>query len=127
MGAYNQTEVKFMLLAQLAIFAAEMTPIPPDITTPTYEPTFIKMILTFLGLIALIIGSIWILKRILNAPFRQVSSQKTVKILERKGLSPKSTLYVVELYGKKIVFVESQAEVRKLMEIEERSSEESRS
>lgn len=113
-----------MNLNHFIYLLADSTALTPEITTPSYEPTFFKMIMTFLGLIALIIASIWILKRILNAPFRQTTTQKSIKVLEKKGLSPKSTLYVVEVFGKKLVFVESHAEIRKLAEIEEKSSKE---
>ncbi|NNM43999.1 MAG: hypothetical protein HKM07_06615, partial [Chlamydiae bacterium] len=85
-----------------------------DKLTASYESSFGKMIFSLLGLFLLIILSIWFLRRMKNAGFKGNSYQKSVRILERKPISPKSTLYVIEAMGKKILISESQHEVRAL-------------
>ncbi len=101
---------------RLFTFLAEIAPNAPEISTPSYEPTLFKMIMTLVGLIVLIVVTVWVLKRMVNSPFRLNQLQKTINIIDRKTLSPKSTLYIVEISGRKIAFVESQAEIRKLTE-----------
>ncbi len=90
-----------------------------DKLTASYESSFAKMIFSLLGLFLLIILSIWFLRRMKNAGFKGNSYQKSVRILERKPISPKSTLYVIEAMGKKILISESQHEVRALTELDE--------
>lgn len=79
---------------------------------PSYEATFFKMLLTLAGLIILVFLTIWILKKATNGRFGSMGSQKKINILEKKPLSPKTLLYLIELDGKKILISESQLEVR---------------
>ncbi len=100
---------------------AEEEPLPPSPmetfiskadNMPSYEATFIKMILTLGGLLALVFLTIWVLKKVSNGRFGSMGSQKKINILEKKPLSPKTLLYLIELDGKKILISESQLEVR---------------
>lgn len=82
---------------------------------PSYEATFFKMLLTLGGLIILVFFTIWVLKKATNGRFGNMGSQKKITILEKKPLSPKTLLYLIELDGKKILISESQLEVRTLL------------
>lgn len=81
----------------------------------TYKAAFIKMMLTLLGLILLIILSVWMLRRISHGRLKQMNYGRNIKILERRPLSAKSVLYLVEISGKKVVIAESQLEVRTIV------------
>ncbi len=81
---------------------------------PSYEATFIKMLITLGGLLALVFFTIWILKKISNGRFGSLGTHKKIIVLEKKPLSPKTLLYLIELDGKKILISESQLEVRTL-------------
>ncbi|HKZ00303.1 MAG TPA: flagellar biosynthetic protein FliO [Rhabdochlamydiaceae bacterium] len=98
----------------------------PDVehSTASYEHAFVKMLVTLVGLIVLILLSVWMLRRIAQGRFSKSSTQKGIKILEKRPLSGKSMLYLVEVSGKKVLIAESQLEVRRLAIIEELSSEE---
>ena len=48
----------------------------------------------------------------------QANLTKNIKILEKRAISPKSLLYIVEIDGKKILISESNLEVRKIKEID---------
>ena len=78
----------------------------------TYKGAFTKMILTLLGLIVLIVVSVWILRRISHGRLKQMNYGRAIKVLERRPLSSKTALYLVEISGKKVVIAESQIEVR---------------
>jgi flagellar biosynthetic protein FliO len=68
---------------------------------------FINM-LTSLGLIiALIFIVSWILKRFLNTRIQQINTQSTIKIIERRALTPKTCIYLLEIEDKRIVIAES--------------------
>ncbi len=86
--------------------------------TSSYESAFIKMFATLLGLVVLILAAFWVLRRLGKGRF-SFGSSKTIAILERKPLSPKSMLYLVEFDNKRILISESQLEVRALSSIEE--------
>jgi flagellar biogenesis protein FliO len=48
-----------------------------------------------------------------------MNSGRSIKILERRPLSAKSILYIIEVEGKKILVSESQFEVRTLSPVDE--------
>lgn len=125
--------VKFFFLVVLPLLMhgqalyPEESPSPPPLNLPTdtpseqltqsYQAAFLKMILSMIGLILLVFVSIWLLRRLGQGKFRGFGSHKSISILEKKPLSPKSMLYLIEIEGQKILIAESQLEVRRLSEI----------
>lgn len=97
----------------------EMFPLSADrehltTTTESYEGAFFKTILVLVGLLILVVLTIWMFKKISNGRFRSFNYLKTIKVIEKRPLSPKSMLYLVEVAGKQILISESQLEVRTL-------------
>ena len=86
----------------------------PDVhqTTESYETAFIKTIVVLVGLLVLVILTVWMFKKISSGRLRSFNSLKSVKILEKRPLSPKSMLYLIEVGGKQVLVAESQLEVR---------------
>jgi len=82
---------------------------------PTYEHAFIKMILTLAGLVALVFFTLWALRKLSSGKIGGFSSQKKIKILEKRPLSPKTAIYLLELDGRQIFVAESQLEVKTLL------------
>lgn len=80
----------------------------------TYKGAFVKMMVTLLGLIVLIVISVWMLRRISHGRMKQMNYGRSIKVIERRPLSAKTILYLVEISGKKVVIAESQLEVRKI-------------
>ncbi|MDN3506454.1 MAG: flagellar biosynthetic protein FliO [Simkaniaceae bacterium] len=78
----------------------------------SYKGAFTKMMLTLLALIILIVISVWMLRRISHGRMKQMNYGRAIKVIERRPLSAKSVLYLVEISGKKVVIAESQVEVR---------------
>lgn len=89
-----------------------------DDMTINYENTFFKMVLTLVGLILLIFISFWTIRRLSQGKFKQMNVGRSIKILERRPLSAKSVLYLVEVGNKKIMIAESQLEVRRITDID---------
>jgi flagellar protein FliO/FliZ len=98
--------------SQEAIFQSANNLPPGD-----YGLAFVKMFLTLLVLIALFGVTIWFVKRLIRAKLERGAGTQMIEILEKKMISPKTMLYVVEVEGKKILLAESQIEVRPLAEI----------
>lgn len=85
--------------------------------TDSYQGAFIRMLLSLAGLLALLFGTFWFLKRMGRGRVR-FGSHQSIQILEKRALSPKTVLYVVAIEGKKILLSESQLEVCSLSLLE---------
>ena len=81
-------------------------------TTESYETAFIKTIVGLVGLLVLILLTVWMFKKLSRGRLRSFNYLKSVKILEKRPLSPKSMLYLIEVAGKQVLISESQFEVR---------------
>src|SRR5690242_19530138 len=74
-----------------ALPTEEIAPLPSsDQLTESYEGSFMRVILSLLGLVVLVIMTFWILKRLGRGRFGKFGSDKNIHIIERRPLSPKS-------------------------------------
>jgi flagellar biogenesis protein FliO len=89
----------------------------------SYKGAFTKMMLTLFALILLIVISVWMLKRISQGRTRGGGGYgKLIKVLERRPLSAKTVIYLIEVGSKKVLVAESQAEVRTLTQVDDLDS-----
>lgn len=103
----------------------EFSPPAPPPVTPSYENAIIKMVVTIIGLIFFVFLTIWVMRRLGHGRFPGFGSNRSIQVIERKPLSPKSMLYLVQVGHKKFLIAETQLEVRQLGCIEELSESES--
>ncbi len=89
--------------------------------SPSYEGAFIKMIVTVVVLILFVFLTFWVVRRLGQGRLRGFGSNLSIQVIERKPLSPKSMLYLVQVGHQKFLIAESQLEVRKLGPIGELS------
>ncbi|MCX6987594.1 MAG: flagellar biosynthetic protein FliO [Chlamydiae bacterium] len=92
-------------------------PMSDEIKMPSYEGTFGKMLLTLGGLLLLVFLTVWLLKKLTQGKIGAFG-KKHISVIERRPLSPKTVLYLVELEGKQILIAESQLEVTSLATME---------
>jgi flagellar protein FliO/FliZ len=101
----------------------EMHPMEIEVTQPeekiSYEYAFIKMILILAALLASIFLSIWLFKRFARMRISNMNPLRNIKILERRPLSPKTMLYLIQISGKHVVISESQLEVRMITSLQD--------
>jgi len=83
-----------------------------------FESAFKRMLWVLAGLVALIIATVWMIRRLMNIRLSQTNNLSSIKILEKRNLSPKSVLYIVEVDEKRVLLAESQIELRKLTTLE---------
>ena len=76
-----------------------------------FKGTFIKMMLSLLAVIVLGIITFIMFKRITRTRFIQANNNMAVKVLEKRILSPKSIIYLVEYEGVKALISESHLDV----------------
>jgi flagellar biogenesis protein FliO len=127
--------INFLLLgagmAPIAPNAAPDAPVEPSAIpsvspidmVPGYEGAFLKM---FLALIALIVGiffTVWLLKKLSQGRWAGGNSSRAIKIIEKRPLSPKTMLYIIDVDGQQSVIAESQLEIKHLMNLEDFNEE----
>lgn len=83
----------------------------------SYATSFTRMIISLLAIMGLLVITFWVLKRVIKHRSTYANSMQAIKILEKRVLSPKSVLYLVEFDGEKVLISESQLEVRALQSI----------
>lgn len=88
-----------------------------QMATTDLGASFVKMFLSLIVLILLMFTTYWFLRRIIQARLQKNQADASIHILEKRPLSPKTMLYLLEVEGKKVLIAESQLEVRRLEEI----------
>jgi flagellar biogenesis protein FliO len=75
---------------------------------------FMNMLATLGFILALILIVAWFVKRMLNTRIQQINTTSPIKIIERRSLTPKTAIYLIEIYDKAIAIAESQNGVTSL-------------
>ncbi len=101
----------------------ETPPAMPEMVMDNYEGAFLKMFLTLFGLLVAIFFTVWLIKKF-GKRLNSSSAGKGIRILEKKPLSPKTTLYLIEIGNQQAVIAESQLEVKRLINVENFPDEE---
>ena len=94
-----------------------------SLVTTDFKATFIRMMITLAVIVALIFITFWMFRRMMRHRMKTTTNTKAIQILEKKALSPKSMLYLVEVEGEKVLVSESHIEVRSLHELYEKEEE----
>ena len=111
---------KFFVLALMfftSLFADEtVNEITKEGPSYNYWAEFVNMLLTLGFVLILIILSVWVLKKIMRSRIHILNRSNGIKILERRPLNQKSSLYLVDILGKGVVIAESPAGIHKICE-----------
>lgn len=75
---------------------------------------FAKMLVSLIVLVALLFVSYWFLRRLIQNRLQKGVDNAAIQILEKRMISPKTMLYLVEVENKKILLAESHLEVKRL-------------
>lgn len=81
-----------------------------------YFEEFLNMIFTLVFVLVLILGTIWFLKKMTRTRLQNLNRSTGIKILERRALNQKSSLYLVDILGKGVVISESPAGIQVITE-----------
>jgi flagellar biogenesis protein FliO len=98
---------------------SEVPGVSPIDMVPGYEGAFLKMFLALIGLIVAIFFTVWLLKKLSQGRWAGGNSNRAIKIIEKRPLSPKTMLYIIDVDGQQSVIAESQLEIKHLMNLEE--------
>lgn len=76
--------------------------------------SFAKMMASFFLVIVLLIATYLLIKYAVKYRLEKGVGSKQIYVLEKKMISPKTMLYLVEVENKKVLLAESQLEIKKL-------------
>lgn len=100
---------------QIDPFAIQEPP-PEVINDNRFLGEFFYMLLMLGILIAALLFATRFLRRMLDARYDQLNDTSTIKLLERRQLSQRTTLYLLESEGKKLLIAETPTHVTLLDE-----------
>ncbi len=99
------------------LFAATLTPLFAEEGAFDFKGELTKMFFSLIIIIALLLVGVWWFKRSSKSRLFRLNLNTQMKILERRPLSAKASLYLVEVCGKRIVVGESPAGVAPITEL----------
>jgi flagellar biogenesis protein FliO len=79
-----------------------------------FTSELINMVTTLGLILALMIGVVWLLKRTVNARMINVNTSSAIQVLDKRMLSNKATVYLLDVNGKGILVGESATGIARL-------------
>lgn len=92
---------------------------PPDLAVPDLPPVnygwaFFKVFFTLIILGLLLFATLWFLRKLFRDRMQRGSEHQLIQVLDRRMISPKTVLYLVNVRGEEVLLAESQHEIRRL-------------
>jgi flagellar biogenesis protein FliO len=84
---------------------------------------FVKMFLCLIVLVVLLFVSYWFLRRLIQNRLQKGVGNAAIQILEKRMISSKSMLYLIEVEGKRVLIAESHLEIKRITELGSASEE----
>jgi len=110
-----------LLLATFTLFASNEENLS-ELQGPTFDANYKaamwKTSLILFGIIVAAFIIMWIYRKYGQNRLRLSNQSQSIKILERRPLSPKTMLYIVEVEGKQVLIAESQVQVARMRELD---------
>ena len=110
-----------MLNLIFTLLAQEPSPFPfePDAgDTGRFFGEFMNMVSSLGIILVVLLLVLWVLRWFNQSRLTQMNTSSTVKILERRPISQKTVIYLIEVEGTAIAFAEGTNGVTKLSEFE---------
>ena len=90
---------------------------PIERESDSFQRKFFNMLFILGLLIGFMILASWALKRMMKAKITNLNTSNTIKVLETRYLSPRATLYLIEIQNKNFLIAESPTNVTYLASI----------
>lgn len=100
----------FFALFSVNVLFGQMEPgsPAPDITE---DNKFLSEFFYMLFMLGLLIGAMllasWFLKRMASARYEALNTSSNIRVVERRAISPKTTLYLIESEGRSVLLAET--------------------
>lgn len=82
----------------------------------SFRSELLEMFMTLAFVLGLAFFSLWFLKRFMRSRGQAINKSSNIKVLERRTLNQKSSLYLVDILGKAIVIAESPSGIQLITE-----------
>lgn len=92
-------------------FSLQEPPLQPPATDTNFLGEFFYMLLMLALLISLVMFTSWFLKRMLHSRIEQMNAGSSIKVLEKRSLSQKTHIYLIEHEGKTLMIAETPTHV----------------
>lgn len=111
------------LFSTISLLGKETLPLDPEelrqlpaesLDEGRFMAEFIYMLLMLGLLIGVVLFASWLMKRMVNTRLSQLNESSNIKVLEKRTLSPKSSLYLLEIEGKTVLIAESGTHITQL-------------
>ena len=103
----------------MILFLADMMTETVEAQSYNYWGDFVNMLMMLGVILVLIFVSVFALKKLMRSRMQQLNKSTGIKIVERRNLNSKASLYVVEILGKSVVISESPACIHLVTELPE--------
>lgn len=84
-----------------------------------------RLIFSFVTLLVALWLIVWVLKKLSKSKLGFFNHESNIKVVEKKSLSPKTNIYVVEFEGRKVLIAESNQHIKMSHEFFEKDSSQS--
>ena len=74
-----------------------------------FKREFLRMLFILSLIISMVVATTWMVRRLGRGKMRSFNKNSAIRVLERRAVSPKSFLYLLEVEGTKILVGDSQA------------------
>lgn len=89
----------------------------------SFEAKFVRMLVILGLLIGFMVLAAWALKKMMKTRVEQLNTASSIKVLETRALSPRSSLYLIEVEGKTLLIAESPTMVSHVASLDVSSQE----
>lgn len=106
-----------LFLLTLPVWAQEVIENPPvELDNSRFVGEFFKMLLILSFMVIALLSLSWFVKRMSQRSFEKGNDENIVKVIERRALSPKSVIYVLDIEGRTVVVGETPNGITRLAE-----------
>lgn len=95
-----------LFLLPLIGWADEVIPLAEE-DTGRFMGEFFKMLFVLGGMVAVLLAISWYMKRLTNQQFSKGNDDSLIKVIERRSLSARTMIYVLDIEGKTFVVGET--------------------
>lgn len=105
-------------LEQVQLPEEQNTASAPEADPYRFYTAFFGMLSTLGIIVVMIIAITWFLKKILMTRQNQMNQTSFIKIIESRAITSKTMLHLVQVYDKKVLFVDSHHGVVKIADLD---------
>lgn len=97
--------------------AVDIAQTASQVPTGDLGAAFVKMFICLIVLVILLFVSYWFVRRLIQNRLQKGVGEAAIQIIEKRMISPKTMLYLIEVDHKRILIAESHLEIKRIAEL----------